>query len=66
MEQAHVVRVVRGLTSTEVRCDSCTYAYRELTQDRTMTHLARREWLDQGDPAVEHGDPEGRTATTAG
>lgn len=54
MEQTHVLRMVRGLTSTEVRCDDCAYAYVDVVQDRTMTHLAGRRWIDHGDPDVIH------------
>ena len=49
-----MLKAVRGLNSTDVRCDECGYAYREITQDRAMTRLARRQWIDQGDPNVVH------------
>ncbi len=54
MERQHVLSAVRGMNSTDVRCCECGYAYREITQDRTMTRLARRQWIDQGDPNVVH------------
>ncbi len=63
-----MLRAVRGLNSTDVQCGECGYAYREITQDRAMTRLARRQWIDHGDPNVVHigvDQKEFRPADTA-